>query len=237
MLKYERERESDQADSTACLLRTFVWFPFSQWKRQMHKKTPLAQRCCWRNGWCWSWSLSGPQTTWPSATFCGKPWPCSRRSVNPNLETSCHSSWPFLSKSFSVFFLLFCLTWNLGVYMILVLFQRQQHWGKHAREGLGHSKYGFSWFAWNYAYLMLVLDMGRFLRNEVEFSWVHISSKDWDVAQLVGHRTSMPLRLVRFPMMAIFLPESAFSADSLAVSIHPYVQSHALTSVRTLKIL
>ena len=35
----------------------------------------------------------------------------------------------------------------------------------------------------------------------------------------------------------IFLPESTFSADSLTVSGHPRVQSHAFTSVRTLKIL
>ena len=35
----------------------------------------------------------------------------------------------------------------------------------------------------------------------------------------------------------IFLPESTFSADSLPVSVHPRVQSHALTSARKLKIL
>ena len=35
----------------------------------------------------------------------------------------------------------------------------------------------------------------------------------------------------------IFLPESTFNADSLTVSVHPRVQSRALTSVRTLKIL
>ena len=34
----------------------------------------------------------------------------------------------------------------------------------------------------------------------------------------------------------IFLPESTISADSLTVSVHPRVQSHAFTSVRTLKI-
>ena len=34
----------------------------------------------------------------------------------------------------------------------------------------------------------------------------------------------------------IFLPESTFSADSLTVSVHPRVQSHAFTSVRTIKI-
>ena len=33
----------------------------------------------------------------------------------------------------------------------------------------------------------------------------------------------------------IFLPESAFSADPLTVSLHPIVQSHALPSVGTLK--
>ena len=35
----------------------------------------------------------------------------------------------------------------------------------------------------------------------------------------------------------IFLLQSTFSADSLAVSIHPHVQSHAFTTVCTLKIL
>ena len=34
----------------------------------------------------------------------------------------------------------------------------------------------------------------------------------------------------------IFLPESTFSADSLTVFVHLHVQSHAPTSVRTLKI-
>ena len=33
-----------------------------------------------------------------------------------------------------------------------------------------------------------------------------------------------------------FFSQSAFSADSLTVSIYPRVQSHAFTSVRTLKI-
>ena len=35
----------------------------------------------------------------------------------------------------------------------------------------------------------------------------------------------------------IFLPESTVNADSLTVSVHPFVQSHALTSVCMLKIL
>ena len=34
-----------------------------------------------------------------------------------------------------------------------------------------------------------------------------------------------------------FSPDLTFSADSLSVSVHPYVQSRALTSVRTIKIL
>ena len=34
-----------------------------------------------------------------------------------------------------------------------------------------------------------------------------------------------------------FFSQSTFSADSLMVSVHPRLQSHALTSVRTLKIL
>ena len=59
-----------------------------------------------------------------------------------------------------------------------------------------------------------------------------------DVAQLVERRTSTPLRQVRFPLRRrIFLPESTFVADSLTVSAHPRVRSHASTSVLTLKIL
>ena len=51
------------------------------------------------------------------------------------------------------------------------------------------------------------------------------------------HRTVTPLAQVRFLGAARdFLPESTFSADSLSVPVHPRVQSHALTSVRTLKI-
>ena len=40
---------------------------------------------------------------------------------------------------------------------------------------------------------------------------------------------------VRVPRAARFLPESTFSADSLRRAYHPHVQSHASTSVRTLK--
>ena len=60
-----------------------------------------------------------------------------------------------------------------------------------------------------------------------------------DVAQLVEHRTDTPLTQVRFPGAArdFFLPELTFSANSLTLSIHPPVQPHALTSLRTLKIL
>ena len=48
-----------------------------------------------------------------------------------------------------------------------------------------------------------------------------------DVAQLVERQTSMPLMQVWFPD----------AADSLMESIHPHMQSHTLTSMRTLKIL
>ena len=60
-----------------------------------------------------------------------------------------------------------------------------------------------------------------------------------NVAQLVEHLTGTPPTQVRFPGAArdFFLLESTFSADSLTVSVHPRVQSHAFTSVRTLKIL
>ena len=33
-----------------------------------------------------------------------------------------------------------------------------------------------------------------------------------------------------------FLPESTFNADSLTVSVYPHIQSHAFTSVSTLRI-
>ena len=48
-----------------------------------------------------------------------------------------------------------------------------------------------------------------------------------DVAQLVERQTGMPL-------MQIWFPDAA---DSLMESIHPHMQSHTLTYVRTLKIL
>ena len=58
-----------------------------------------------------------------------------------------------------------------------------------------------------------------------------------DVAQLVEHKTGTPLTQVQFPGgQGNFPPGSIFSADSLTVSAHPRLQSHALTSVRTLKI-
>ena len=55
-----------------------------------------------------------------------------------------------------------------------------------------------------------------------------------EVVQLVERRTRRFDSSVR---QGSFLPESAFSADSLTMSVHPRVQSQALTSVRTLKIL
>ena len=59
-----------------------------------------------------------------------------------------------------------------------------------------------------------------------------------DVAQLIERRSGTPLTEANFLVrQGIFLPESTFSADSLTVSLHPRVQSHALTSVRTLEIL
>ena len=58
-----------------------------------------------------------------------------------------------------------------------------------------------------------------------------------DVAQLIEHRTGTPLTRFHSPVrQGNSLPEPTFSADSLAVSVHPRVQSHALTSVCTLKI-
>ena len=60
-----------------------------------------------------------------------------------------------------------------------------------------------------------------------------------DVAQLVEHRTDTSPTQVRFPGATIFffflIPESAFSADSLTVFLHPCVQLHAFTSLRTLR--
>ena len=60
-----------------------------------------------------------------------------------------------------------------------------------------------------------------------------------NVAQLVEHRTVMPLTQVRFPGAASDAPPRVnFSMQTLLrVSIYPRAQSHALTTVRTLKIL
>ena len=59
-----------------------------------------------------------------------------------------------------------------------------------------------------------------------------------DVAQLVEHRTGTPPTQVRFPGAARdFPPRVNFSADCHTVFVHPRVQSHAFTYVRTLKIL
>ena len=63
-------------------------------------------------------------------------------------------------------------------------------------------------------------------------------SRRGDVDQLEEHRTGTRPSLVRFPGAAgdFFLPEVTFIAGSFKVSVHPRVQSHAFTSVRTLKI-
>ena len=59
-----------------------------------------------------------------------------------------------------------------------------------------------------------------------------------NIAQLVEHRASTLLRQFNsLVWQGIFLPESTFSADSLTVSVHQYVQSHKLISVRTLDIV
>ena len=48
-------------------------------------------------------------------------------------------------------------------------------------------------------------------------------------AQLVECRTGTPLKQFHSPVrQGIFLPKSSFSADSVTVSVHPHVQSHAL---------
>ena len=58
------------------------------------------------------------------------------------------------------------------------------------------------------------------------------------LGMLLSWWTDTPSTQVRFPDAARdFLLESTFSADSLKVSVYPRVQSQALTSVPTLKIL
>ena len=59
-----------------------------------------------------------------------------------------------------------------------------------------------------------------------------------DVAQLVEHRTGTSLTQVRFPGAARDLSSRVnFQCRlSLTVSVHPRVQSHSFTYVRTLKI-
>ena len=62
--------------------------------------------------------------------------------------------------------------------------------------------------------------------------------RKWDVAQLVRASDRHAADAGSIPQLrqGIFLPESTFSADSFTVSVYPHVQSHASTSVRTLKI-
>ena len=58
-----------------------------------------------------------------------------------------------------------------------------------------------------------------------------------DIAQLADRRTGTPPTQVRFSGAASdFFPRVNFNADSLTVSVHLRVQSHAFTSMRTLKI-
>ena len=62
--------------------------------------------------------------------------------------------------------------------------------------------------------------------------WLYGQRGHTHVVQLVEHWTvNSPVR------QEIFFPESTFSADSLSVSIHPRVQSLALTPVCMIKIL
>ena len=179
MLRYtyicERKKyqEIDQAEDTAYLVWTLAgWFlnnhfpadvaivilPLSlQWRRQLHKMTVLTQGHCWRNGWHWSWRRNAPQTTWPSATFSGRPWPCSRRSVNPSHETLCHSSWPFWSMffcfftSFSFFNFLFCLLLKSLVHMELL--SRHNIWSFSSCHSLERTFNFFGWHFWHYIFL------------------------------------------------------------------------------------
>ena len=53
-----------------------------------------------------------------------------------------------------------------------------------------------------------------------------------DVAQLVERRTGTPMTQVQFPDAARdCFPESTFSVQSLTMSVHSRVQSHAITFV------
>ena len=65
------------------------------------------------------------------------------------------------------------------------------------------------------------------------------SDRGGDVAQSVEHRTVTPLRQVRFPGAARdFSPRGNFQCRlSYMCPYAPPVQTHALTSVRALKIL
>ena len=91
-----------------------------------------------------------------------------------------------------------------------------------------------------YSFIYLIeIAREKYIQEVWRWNLLHdyLSAMGRDVAQSVEHQTSMLLTQVRFPgPREIFLPESTFSADSLTVSIHPHVQSHALTSVHMLKI-
>ena len=69
--------------------------------------------------------------------------------------------------------------------------------------------------------------------------WLLHSVLGWGCSSLVEYWAVTPLMQVRFPGLARdFSPQSQLSVQTLLrVSVHPCVQSHALTSIHTLKIL
>ena len=70
------------------------------------------------------------------------------------------------------------------------------------------------------------------MRKKMEFGWGCSSA----VRVSDGYAADPGSILISRRGKGFVLPESTFSADSLTVSVHPRVQSHALISVRELKI-
>ena len=68
---------------------------------------------------------------------------------------------------------------------------------------------------------------------------VVMSIRGWDVARLVRASDRHAAEAGSIPRCGkgFFFPKSTFSADFLKASVHSRVQSHALTSVGTSKIL
>ena len=95
-----------------------------------------------------------------------------------------------------------------------------------------------AWVAQTRILVLLLFFFLNYVKGLINISYHNalLSAKKGDVAQLVERRTGTPLRQVRFPSAERDF-SARFRVDSLSESGHFRMHSHALTSVRTLKIL